>query len=153
MAAQLGARVTAIEANPEAYAVLTQNIRMNSFAIEAIHCGASDRAEELSLTVQRSQNMGGSSFLVASDAAIRVPCRPLVELVPRADVMKIDIEGMEFKVLRPYLANSHRPRAIILEAPQETEALQLCLSLGYAIQGRTQENVLLTDLSKTGQDA
>jgi len=144
LAASCGARVIAIEANPEAFAVLSENIKLNGLTITAVNVGASDREEVLNLTLQRQHNLGGSSFMtVGGGESVSVRCKPLQEIAPLADVMKIDVEGMELRVLQPYLER-HLPRAIILETGgRETEALALCRSCGYTVAGATYENVLL----------
>lgn len=142
-AARIAKKVIAIEANPETFARLTENIRLNGFEIEALNIGVSDRSETLTLHVQERRNAGGSSFVNDHGGrSVKVPCHPLAAVAPCADVMKIDVEGMEAKVLAPYL-NACRPRAIILEAFGETDALKLCLSHGYRLAERSEENVLL----------
>jgi FkbM family methyltransferase len=145
LAASQGARVIAVEANPEAFAVLTENIRLNGLAVTAVNLGASDRDETLQLFLQRRQNLGGSSFIVdgGDRDCVSIRCKPLDEIAPGADVMKIDVEGMEMRVLQPYLLK-HKPRVIILETcGAETDALALCKSHGYGVAGTTYENVLL----------
>nr|WP_166177849.1 FkbM family methyltransferase [Altererythrobacter segetis] len=142
-AACLTKQVIAIEANPDAFAVLEENIRLNRLSVKAYNIGVSDKHEKLKLYIQDRKNAGGSSFVVRHAGAFReVDCRSLSEIAAHIDVMKIDIEGMEYKVLGPYFQTCC-PRIIVLEAWGETDALRLCLDHGYQIEDRSEENVLL----------
>jgi FkbM family methyltransferase len=142
-AATLCARVIAVEANPAMFAILKENIEMNGLAIAAVNIGASDRRERLAFHLQTRNNFGASSFVTNhGKASVTLECAPLADIAPNADVMKIDIEGMEYKALRPYFEVC-KPRVIIMEAPDETDALRLCRSVGYRLEARTTENVLL----------
>jgi FkbM family methyltransferase len=142
-AARLCSNVIAIEANPAMFETLRENIAMNDLPIRAINIGVSDRYESLPLYLQTRNNFGASSFVTNHGKdSITVECRPLAEVAPHADVMKIDIEGMEYKALHPYFEVC-KPRVIIMEAPDETDALRLCRSVGYRLEARTVENVLL----------
>jgi len=136
-------RVIAIEPNPEAFSILKENIRLNNLAIEAINVAVSDQCEVLNLYFQREGNLGGSTFMHTGAESVAVVCKPLASLVDRCDVIKLDVEGMELKVLKPYLVD-HRPRAIILETGRKmTPSLELCFSHGYERAGETYENTLL----------
>jgi FkbM family methyltransferase len=142
-AARLTKKVIAIEANPSMFKSLRENIALNELKIEAINIGISDREERLPLYLQTRNNFGASSFVTQHGGeSVQLDCVPLADVAPHADVMKIDIEGMEHKALRPYF-DACRPRVIIMEAPDETDALRLCRSVGYLVEGRTTENVLL----------
>jgi FkbM family methyltransferase len=142
-AARLAMRVIAIEASPHAFAILSSNIERNGLLVDARNVGVSDKNETLQLHIQGHKNAGGSSFVVEHDGnAVDVVCQPLADVAPQVDVMKIDIEGMEERVLRPYFEKC-LPRVLIMEAWDDTEALRLCLDKGYQIEARSDENVLL----------
>jgi FkbM family methyltransferase len=142
-AARTAKAVVAIEANPSVFLTLQENIRMNEFNIQAVNKGVSDKRETLSLSVQSSGNLGGSSFVFQHGGeTVDVECVPLFDIAPTIDVMKIDVEGMEFRVLQPYLSLC-QPRVIMMEAAHNSEALELCLASGYRLAERSAENVLL----------
>lgn len=142
-AAKLCSNVIAIEANPTMFQTLQENIAMNGLKIRAVNAGVSDRNETLPFYLQTRNNYGASSFVTNhGKASMTIECKPLAEVVTHADVMKIDIEGMEYKALQPFFEVC-KPRVIIMEAPEETDALTLCRSVGYRVEARTIENVLL----------
>jgi FkbM family methyltransferase len=135
--------VIAIEANPVVFPRLLANIQANNRAVRAIQAGLSDKGETLTLHVQDTGNLGGSSFVTAHGGrTVEVRCRPLHELAPAADFLKLDLELMEYRVLSAYLPH-HKPRCIILEIGADRSALDLCLHAGYRLQERTAENALL----------
>lgn len=116
---------------------------MNGSKVRAFNNGVSDKRETLSLSIQERGNLGGSSFVRQhGGATVNVACVPLADIAPHIDVMKIDIEGMEVPVLRPYFAVC-KPRVIIIEASENSESWALCREAGYCIAGRTAENLLL----------
>ena len=142
-AARTAKTVIAIEANPEVFETLTENIRLNGLKIEAINKGISDKHETLALSIQTHGNLGGSSFVYRHGSTmVDISCVPLAEIAPHIDVMKIDVEGMEVPVLRPYFEVC-RPRVIIMEASEGSDSLALCLAAGYRPIDRSSENILL----------
>lgn len=144
VASDIARRVIAIEANPIIFPSLVANIQANGRPIEAIQAGISDRHETLSFYVQDHGNLGGSSFVGAGGGQqFEVACKPLHELAPGADFIKMDIEGMEHRVLTAYFQH-HKPRVLILENNEADRAvIDLCRAQGYQPAGRTIENVLL----------
>ncbi len=138
-------RVTAIEANPNTAAVLSRNIEMNDYDyITSLSCGVSDAIEELDLMLNTSGNRGADSFFQQADqgvnTSVRVTCRPLNDLLEApADVLKLDIEGYEGRVLHSYLNEvEERPRALLvenIEARRERDAIRICLEAGYTVAG------------------
>jgi FkbM family methyltransferase len=141
LAERLGARAFAIEANPETFVRLQTSLSLNGSDVTPVNVGLSDAFETCSFRPQRSGNAGGSAF-VSAGGDVHLQCVPLAHLVRRCDVLKLDVEGMEHKVLTAYLPHC-RPRVLILEAFGDTEALALCLSEGYRLVDRTAENCLL----------
>ena len=143
VAARITDRVIAIEANPDMYAKLTGNIRRNGLSITAVNNGVSDTRETLPFYKQEHGNLGGSSFVFTHDATpIQVDCLPLADIAPNADFLKLDIEGMEARVLTPYLAR-FRPHTLILEVSHDPAVLDLCRSRGYRVETESSENALL----------
>ena len=81
---------------------------MNDLAnVQTFQCGVSDRAEIGKLSVDAGANRGASSFLVEKDEEVEVECLPLTAIlekagVTRVDGMKLDIEGLEYRVLKRF---------------------------------------------------
>ena len=143
VASEIAREVIAIEANPVVFPRLLANIQANGKRIEAIHAGISDRRETLTLYVQDRGNLGGSSFVYESSGPkFEIGCKPLCELGPDADFIKMDIEGMEARVLRAYFRHC-KPRVLILETCGDTSVVGLCQENGYRLAARTVENVLM----------
>ena len=103
-----GGSVVAVEADPQTHARLVENLRLNELAnVKTFQCGVSDRAEIAMLSVDTGANRGASSFLVAKDEQVEVECLPLTAILEKAGVshvhgMKLDIEGLEFRVLKRF---------------------------------------------------
>src|SRR5438552_5096249 len=101
-AGAVGARVTAVEPIPEAFAHLARNIALNGLGarVRALQCGLSNAAGVLPFT---SDLDSVNHVLAAGEElpSIEVPVRTMDDLVGR-DVpvlMKVDVEGHEHAVL------------------------------------------------------
>jgi len=112
--AALGARVLAIEPDPDSFARLQANVAANRLVelVEALRCAAG--AAEGERALHRSREFGGgmSTTVVPSGAAqhfrvrdvIPVHTRPLASLITdwtaeRIRLLKLDCEGSEFEIL------------------------------------------------------
>jgi len=116
--------VVAVEADPRTHARLVENVGLNDVAnVKTFQCGVSDRAEIGRLSVDAGANRGASSFLVAKDEEVEVECLPLTAILEKAGVshvhgMKLDIEGLEFRVLRRFFedgVDSLYPDFVLIE--------------------------------------
>jgi len=119
-----GGRVLAIEADPRNHERLGNNIRRNpTRAVETACVAVSDTEGSALLSRNTTGNLAGNSLLVGGDETIEVPCRPLAAVLAASGIdrvagMKLDIEGMEFRVLRRYFEDvpaRSRPRIIVFE--------------------------------------
>jgi FkbM family methyltransferase len=110
-----GGQVVAIEADPRTYQDLAFNIQLNHAAnVHAINAGVADVFQELRLGSPKG-NRAGNSFLLDELEGINVVCRPLADIVREVGVTritgaKLDIEGLEFRVLQSYLHSTGDPR-------------------------------------------
>ncbi|WP_119306070.1 FkbM family methyltransferase [Cohaesibacter haloalkalitolerans] len=87
-------------------------------------------------------------------AVVSVPMRPLLDLLgehgfDHIDVMKIDVEGHEIHALEPFFKTAPRdlwPRKILIEVgrSQVSEALKMCLSIGYKVEKAININAYLS---------
>lgn len=149
-------RILALEPNPAALERLRFNIDVNGFAdrIEVVPVAAGDTDGELELWLDPS-NLGGSSARRTDrQTAVRVPVRPLLDIVSdagleRIDILKLDIEGYEDAVLLPFLRAAPEgllPCAIIIEDSRERWHQDLLGQLerrNYRIRHRGRMNLIL----------
>lgn len=123
-----GARILAVDPNATVLERLAFNAGANGITnLRLVEAAISDTGGEMEFAVD-SANLGGSSLQLSRRARgakhlRRVQVRTLAELVAEAgfdriDAIKVDVEGVEDRVLMPYLANAPRhvwPRAIVTE--------------------------------------
>lgn len=129
-------RIAVFEADRENYDLLCENIQANEFVgmVEPLHVGISDREEVLSLSLNQNGNSGANSFSVVGAHFEEVACVPLCQALKsvsldRVDVLKVDIEGFELRVLRRFFIDiAHTPdlapRYLLIEiagGPMSTE--------------------------------
>ncbi len=118
LAASLGAEVIAIEANPRYANMLERNLKDNGFEAEVHAVGVSNKTGVAFLRPD-PRFVGHPSAAYLNDVSgIQVETKTLRDILRgfRADVIKLDIEGMEYAVLkesRDVLANA---RVVIFEA-------------------------------------
>lgn len=117
--------VIAIEANPETFRMLQQNLELNSLG-KAVHCAVSSQPGVVELFVPTSGDVYSSTRLggLVHPEGVKVfqaPARTLDEILAteaanRVDVLKVDVEGGELDVLQsaPRLLAIDRP-IIIME--------------------------------------
>jgi len=159
-AALLGAnKVIAIEPNPTMLARLNDNIALNNLSSKiAVHdVAVGSKTGVAKLTIGDS-DFGSSSIVNHSVGLnhISVPILPLVEIlktegVEMANIIKIDIEGMEDRALFPYfeaIEPENYPKLIVIEdginSQWERDILSWLQANGYKIMERTRGNVMLT---------
>ena len=151
-------RAIAIEPNPPILARLRDNIALNNLETKiTVHDVAVGAAKGIAhLTI--SDNDFGSSSIVNQSVGkthIDVDVVPLVDIlktdgVRRADIIKIDIEGMEDRALFPYfeaITKDQYPKLIVMEdginAQWERDILSWLLANGYHAAARTRGNIML----------
>ena len=161
-AARCGADVLAIEANPQTAVKLGFNVRANDLDnVRVINSAVGPREDTLPLW-QEPSNCGFATFVKdlttgewAGDwSPTFVKVRPLTGIahdqgLNRIDVLKVDVEGFEDRVLLPFLRHAERslwPRVILLETncrPYWTEdCLPELATRDYRITGRTNDNMI-----------
>ena len=160
-----GARIVSIDPNPELLDRLAFNIATaradglirTDVTLSPVAVAISDREGMGMLIGGRDE---GSRTLEAGSmdgpaTAAEVPLRPLVGLVgeiglARIDVMKIDVEGHEDKVLPPFLAAAPRPlwpRLVVIEHLARSRWAVDCIgdacAKGYRVVLTTPNNTVL----------
>ncbi|TLD83503.1 FkbM family methyltransferase [Helicobacter sp. MIT 11-5569] len=98
-----GLRVIAFEANPKMSAIAKESIKLNGFEkmIKVYEMGVSNREEMAYFATEIPHNFGAMSLTQGNTAGGGIICKPLDSLKIKEKVvaMKIDVEGMEHKVL------------------------------------------------------
>jgi FkbM family methyltransferase len=150
------ARILAVEPLPEVFDRLVYNIGQSACVnVKAVGCALLDVDGEITLFVNPGNQGETSVRIVGSEASveqIRAPAKTLLTLAreegyERIDAIKLDIEGAEELVLKPFLRDAPRalwPRLIIMEFTLLRVAATLesrLRSLGYREILRTRENV------------
>lgn len=150
-------RILSIEAGTEMYQRLCFNCDHNykklglRCDITPVNIALSDKAEKLQLFINR-KNMGSSSIVRSNDGkAESVDCLPLIDVftqhsISKVDILKIDIEGAEYKVLTAFFCNADKelhPKCIIIEdttAQGESPLSSLIKANGYDFFAHTRLN-------------
>ncbi|TGD95648.1 FkbM family methyltransferase [Methylobacterium nonmethylotrophicum] len=151
-----GARILAVEPQPDVFDRLAFNIAQNPFGtVKAVACAVADKAGEMTLFVD-PRNRGESSLKVVGTnegAAIRVPAVSLLDLVrgeglTRIDAVKLDVEGAEDLILEPFLRQAPRslhPALLIVEDGTDlwqTDLTALLTRHGYRRTAKTRLNLI-----------
>lgn len=160
MAAHFGAsRVLAFEPNPLVSSRLGFNIAANGLEhqVQAMNIALGVQTSMMTMLVS-DRDMGGSSIAQdgeVSGNAITVQVEPLdnvlrQEGIERINALKIDVEGMEDRVLMPFFETRDKrlwPLVVIIEhtskSQWKSDVLAWMLQAGYRETGRNRSNAML----------
>lgn len=151
-----GARILAVEPQPEVFARLTYNIAQNPFGtVKAIACALADKPGELTLFLDPANKGESSVRILRSSAAqtVRVPATTLLALMQsegydRLDAIKLDVEGAEDLILEPFLRDAPEalwPGFIVIEDSRgrwQADLPGLLESKGYRLVTQTRLNLV-----------
>ncbi len=161
-AAGLGAEVLAVEANPHTADKLGFNVRANGMdKVTIVNAAVGPREDTMPLWLEPS-NCGFATLVKdlttgewAGDwSPTYVKVRPLTAIaeeagLSRIDVLKVDVEGFEDRVVLPFLRHADRslwPRVILLETNCRPYWSEDCLhelaTRGYKVTGQTNDNMV-----------
>lgn len=152
-----GGRVIAVEPHPQMRRRLAFNAALNSASdVVILSCAVGDRCGMARL-LEGQRNLGESR--VSDQGSIEVEIRTLENIVTaeklqRVDAIKVDVEGLEDRVLDPFFRtapDSLLPRAVVAEyrwsESWRTNWLLSATARGYRERLRTRQgNVILTRL-------
>lgn len=157
LAANMGARVIAVDANPRVQKRLAENIELNGADIETVFAAATDKPGPVIFTYNPRVPLTSGGSLerdvrpnTASEAVIG---RTADSIVGSRDVavMKIDVEGHELRVLAGAVKLIARSRPfIVMEAntPKHVSDLgQWCAENGYSYETADDRNMLCSPKS------
>jgi FkbM family methyltransferase len=151
-----GARILAVEPQPDIFARLTYNIGQNPFGtIKAVDCAVADKPGELTLFLD-PRNKGESSVRIlgsSQSAAVKVPATTLLALMQgegfsRLDAIKLDVEGAEDLIMEPFLREAPEslwPGLIIIEdstSRWQVDLPKLFGECGYTLLAKTRLNLV-----------
>lgn len=147
-----GARILAIEPQPEIFERLTFNISQNSFAtVKALGCAVADCDGEITLFIDAGNKAKTSMRQINSGAGeetLKVQAKALTTIIgeenlDRIDAMNLDAEGAEDLILEPFFRQAHQslwPRLLLIQCMPECWDVDLAAVLtgkGYREMLRT----------------
>lgn len=139
------ARVVSIEPLRENVAAIRSRIQAANADGWTVHeCAVSGRAGRVALAVAANDAGGLNGVVVARGGARRVRCVPLSQLVPDANVVKLDIEGHEYGVIAeavPRLTQVHTWALELHQVPGQPlqPALGVLQAEGFRLWAATRE--------------
>ncbi|MDQ2093018.1 FkbM family methyltransferase [Rhodalgimonas zhirmunskyi] len=121
------ARVIPFEPNPTAYKLLIANIMLNDFGdvfdLSHLGLGLGEEAAEGFAMLEQPRNLGGSRMADVGEGGLKVVTGDMALGDVTPDMIKVDVEGMEIKVLRGLKETIARARPILLlEIDDENDA-------------------------------
>ncbi len=150
-----GARILAVEPQPDIFRRLTYNIGLNPFGtVKAIACAIADKDGELTLFVDPNNRGESSVKIVSGDRGVgnvRVPAKRLTSLLQeegfvRLDAAKLDVEGAEDLILETFFKDAPKklwPGLLIIERGNSRWSIdipELLTSHGYSVISTTRNN-------------
>jgi FkbM family methyltransferase len=120
--------IISIEADPETFGLLQKNMKANNISSRLINIGVGDSEKLLPFYVNNDNNLGGNSFLCTSHESRKlanIETKALLDIalefdIKKIDFIKIDIEGMEYKVMKKFFSDCIKlgyplPKFILIE--------------------------------------
>ncbi|NLE11963.1 MAG: FkbM family methyltransferase [Actinobacteria bacterium] len=138
LAGVCGLTVVALEPSPESFATLQRNIELNGLQgrVTAINRALADKPYRISVGESDPENTGATTWERAANGECRTATFDSMELED-VRAVKIDVEGMEFQVLRGAGQTLLRDRPLIyLETNALDQMDEFLGGLGYRRFGR-----------------
>jgi len=160
-ASKIGARVIAVEPDPDNYRVLKLNLELNQCIDAYVLNIAAGRREEVRELYESSDGAPAGYSLLQAKSSGKVKCsvevKPLDVTIPpllnneRIDLLKIDVEGVEAEVIKGALDLLKSTRYMIVEVIPSTksrmlEVLDLLRPLGFKLIDKVCRLSLYCDL-------
>ena len=94
-------KIYAFEPVPYTYGILKKNIELNNLQDRVLlrNAGFSDRVLKGSINSYDTMNLGGTRITDACGGKIELVTLDSLKLTVKTDFIKIDVEGMDYKVL------------------------------------------------------
>lgn len=156
-------RLLAFEPHPRTYEKLLYNLSLNDAPHSHIlNCALGEKPTKMDLWSDATGNVGASSLIGATDSVKKGSVKNEVSVFPlldmcrqegfdKIDLLKIDIEGFEDRVLSPFFSsapNALLPKAILMETTHSTfwhtDLFSLFTAHGYKRVFANAENIILS---------
>jgi FkbM family methyltransferase len=149
------ATVVAVEPEPGNLARLRFNLAANpDVTVRVVAAALGSASGDLGMVLNNADRGGSRTVALGERHHLTVPCMTLLELVRQQrlasiDVLKIDVEGSEDRVLEPFFRDAERalwPRLMIIEDTSDVWAIplfDLLAQAGYRERARTRLNAIL----------
>ena len=129
-------KVYCFEPVEKTFAILEENIRLNHLEKRVVlnKCGLGEREERRSVYQYDLMNIGGTGLKEDRNGNLEIRCLDGIEIEEPVVLMKIDVEGMEVKVLRGGLELIKRNLPYIMIESDENrfpETKEILCNLGY----------------------
>ena len=108
--AKAAGAVTAFEPSPEAFALLSRNAAEHAAPLRLMSKALRGRKGSGTLVTRTPSNAGANTLITGGD----IPVTTLDDEIAHADLIKVDVEGMELDVLRGSARLIERARPIVL---------------------------------------
>jgi FkbM family methyltransferase len=129
------AHVHAFEPNPAVRSLLAQSSKLSSGDIEVVPAACSDHDGRTTLYVATPANTGKSSLKRKTENSVEVDLITLDGYArdsgARPDLIKVDVEGSEFEVLRGARSLLETARPTVIAETKNPDVLDLMKSFGY----------------------
>ena len=158
----MSGKVYAFEPEPENFKLLTENIRLNALEskVEVISAAVSDRDGEATLSIS-SDNTGGNKLGVPEASSTRsavvktIDALAFFERLGKVDLLKIDVEGWEYPILKCLQPKLKDIRYLIGELQRSDvgnpeDSLALLRGEGFEVETKGDPHQLLFRASKSG---
>lgn len=143
-------KVYAFEPVKSTYAILQKNISLNDLEnrIEACNIGISDRTKSARIAHFEESNIGGTQLAEDQDGDLRLTSLDDIQFRHNIDFVKIDIEGMEYDLLRGARRFFEKNRPVVfIEISKKTfsKVDALLQQYGYRIYEKREGNMMSAD--------
>lgn len=131
--------VYCFEPRPETFLILEKNLQINNFenVCRCFNLGLSDKRSKLKIDTFTNANIGGTSFVDDEHGQFEAVPLDSLHFDKSVDFMKIDVEGMEYKVLQgaAKLIEKDKPIIFIESFADNFPKVQALLEgMGYVLQ-------------------
>jgi FkbM family methyltransferase len=148
------ATILAIEPERENLRRLRFNIAANDLPIRVQPLALGEAAGTIKVDLDSRDRGGTRTRFDGASGGVEVECKPLTQVlaeqrIERIDALKIDVEGVEDRILMPFFRSSPQtlwPRFILIEDSRQDWRADLFAEMqarGYKIASRSKQNVML----------
>jgi FkbM family methyltransferase len=145
LAASVGAEVLAFEADPAMCRIFRYNMKANDLSVKLSQSAASDENGENRFYVNKNGSLSSLYPRQGTSSILTVPTKRLDDVIEHADIVKIDVEGAEIKVLRGMPKLLEKVRYLVVEFVPERQGFSdefFDILDGWEFRGLDEQNML-----------